>query len=319
MKLILAALKLLCMLMSGFKQRKLFILIYHRVLDECDFMHPGEVNREIFSWQMALLAKYFNVLSLSDALEGLATDTLPPRAVCITFDDGYADNYFNALPILLKNNLKATFFIASGYLDGGRMWNDTITETIRSMDEPVLDLTRLGYGIFEIQTPEKKSAAASEIIARVKYLSPLDRESHVDYIAKLSKFLPNDLMLTTEQLILLSHAGMEIGGHTVTHPILATLDAESMNKEVAENKHTLEKKLNKKIRYFAYPNGKPGQDYLPEQVEIIKNNGYEAAVSTLWGVSNKKTDKWQLARATPWDRTSEKFMLRMAAIFSNVR
>ena len=110
-------LKQLATLASGFgKKKKLFILIYHRVLDEPDFMRPGEVDKIKFAWQMELLSKYFNVLSMSDALEKIQKNTLPPRAVCITFDDGYADNYHNALPILKNNQLTATFFISSGYL-----------------------------------------------------------------------------------------------------------------------------------------------------------------------------------------------------------
>jgi peptidoglycan/xylan/chitin deacetylase (PgdA/CDA1 family) len=316
MKPILSILKSLCTFTSSFKNKKLSILIYHRVLNEYDFMNPWEVDKSIFDWQMALFAKYFNVLSLSEALERLENNTLPSRAVCITFDDGYADNYLNALPILLKYNLNATFFVASGFLDGGRMWNDTITETIRNLKQSKLDLTQLGYGVFDIQTTEYKMTAASKIIAKVKHLSPSERESHVAYIAEHCDGLPDNLMMTTQQLIQLSESKMEIGGHTVTHPILASLDIDNANNEIAENKHILETKLGKKIRYFAYPNGKPKKDYLPEHVEIVKNNGYEAAVSTSWGVSNKNSDKWQLARATPWDRTPEKFMLRMAKIFT---
>jgi peptidoglycan/xylan/chitin deacetylase (PgdA/CDA1 family) len=279
-------------------------------------MNPWEVDKSIFDWQMALLAKYFNVLSLSEALERLENNTLPPRAVCITFDDGYADNYLNALPILLKYNLNATFFVASGFLDGGRMWNDTITETLRNLKQSELDLTKLGCGVFDIKTPEQKMVVASKIVAKVKHLSPSERESQVAYIASHCDDLPNHLMMTTQQLIQLNVAGMEIGGHTLTHPILASLGIDCANNEITENKRILETKLNKKIRYFAYPNGKPGKDYLPEHVEMVKNNGYEAAVSTSLGVSNKDSDKWQLARATPWDRTPEKFMLRMARIFT---
>ena len=279
-------------------------------------MNPWEVDKRIFSWQMELLAKYFNVLSLDEALQRLENNTLPARSVCITFDDGYADNCENALPILLANNLKATFFIATDFLDGGRMWNDTITETVRNLNEAKLDLTKLGYGIFDIETTEQKSNAASNIISKVKHLSPSERTRHVAYIAEQCDGLPDNLMMTTRQLIKLRDAAMEIGGHTRSHPILASLDIDSASEEIAENKKILETKLNKKIRFFAYPNGKPGKDYLPEHVEIVKNIGYEAAVSTSFGVSNKQSDKWQLARATPWDHTPEKFMLRMVRFFA---
>jgi len=126
---VLHVLKPFATLASGLgAQKKLSILIYHRVLDQADFMRPGEVDKQAFTWQMQLLARYFNVLSLNEALSGLQNDNLPPRAVTITFDDGYADNLHNALPILKQFGLSATFFIASGYLDGGRMWKTALSK-----------------------------------------------------------------------------------------------------------------------------------------------------------------------------------------------
>jgi peptidoglycan/xylan/chitin deacetylase (PgdA/CDA1 family) len=309
-------LQLLCTLTSGLgKQKKLFILIYHQVLDQPDFMRPWEIDKTVFSWQMALIAKYFNVLPLHEALEKIANDTLPPRAVCITFDDGYANNYTNALPILLTNKLSATFFIASGYLDGGRMWNDSVIESIRTLPTSTLNLAAMGLGDYDISTSDKKARAAVEIIQSIKHLQPEIRAQYAGYIASLAKKMPDDLMLTSNQLVKLYASGMEIGGHTVTHPILATLVQDAVRQEVADNKKTLEQLLNTKIRYFAYPNGKPSQDYLQDQVHIIRECGYQAAVSTQPGVSNKWDDRWQLARFTPWDNSSGRFMLRIAMMY----
>ena len=110
--ILLKTLQWLCTLVSGLgKKKKLFILIYHQVLDQPDFMRPWEIDKRVFNWQMALIGKFFNVLPLHEALEKMADDTLPPRAVCITFDDGYANNFTNALPILLTNKLPATFLL----------------------------------------------------------------------------------------------------------------------------------------------------------------------------------------------------------------
>jgi len=320
MSFCLSALKNICTVAScGIGQKKLFILIYHRVLNEFDPMNPSEVDKGIFTWQMALLKKYFNVLSLHDGVQALNAGRLPPRAVCITFDDGYADNLLNAVPILSANQLPATFFVASDYLDGGIMWNDRIVETIRRLPQVSLDLSALQLGVYDIKTVQNKSSVASEIVAKVKHLDVSERQACVDYIANLAKVLPTDLMLTTLQLKQLSESGMEVGGHTLSHPILSTLNAEQASHEIEHNKMILEGVLGESVRYFAYPNGKPGQDYLPEQVDMVKQSGYEAAVSTLWGVSNKKTDQWQLARATPWDRTPERFMMRMAAVYSGIQ
>lgn len=302
----------LATLASGIgKQKKLFILIYHRVLDEPDYMRPGEVDKAAFTWQMELLAKHFNVLPLHEALERLQTDTLPSRAVCITFDDGYADNYTNALPILKQFNLKATFFIANGFLDGGRMWNDTVLESVRNYWGSVLDLSEIGLGRFEVADELQKSQAASQIIAQIKHLPFKEREEFTSYIASQSLNLPDDLMMTSEQLIQLHQSGMEIGGHTINHPILAKLDDETSEQEVRHNKLFLEQLLNVKLRFFAYPNGKSNIDYKQQHVQMIKEIGFEAAVSTDWGVCTNNSDPWQLPRFTPWDSSPAKFIVRM--------
>lgn len=309
--LLLNLLRPLATLASGLgKRKKLLIMIYHRVLDEPDFMRPGEVDKEKFTWQMQLLAEYFNVLPLPEALERMQSDTLPPRAVCITFDDGYADNYTNALPILQQFDLNATFFIASGFLDGGRMWNDTVIESVRNLSASVLDLTQQGLGIFEIASETQKCQAAQQIIQKIKHMDFAERAQHVDAIAEKSQNLPDDLMMTSEQLKKLHQSGMEIGGHTVNHPILAKLDDETAKWEIAENKRFLDELLGVELKLFAYPNGKPGEDYLPKHSEYVAQIGFSAAVSTEWGVVIKTSDLMRLPRFTPWDNSPFKFLGR---------
>jgi peptidoglycan/xylan/chitin deacetylase (PgdA/CDA1 family) len=297
------------------KRKKLFILIYHRVYSEPDFMNPNEVDKTAFSWQMALLSKYFQVLPLYDAIQKLKSDTLPPRAVCITFDDGYADNYTNALPILQRFNLPAIFFIANGYLDGGRMWNDTIIEAVRNYKASELDLSDISLGRFDVSTPGAKSAAAGEIIKSIKHLPPEIRQNLANFIAEQSPKPQHDLMMSSDQLKKLHASGMEIGGHTVSHPILAKLDADSAWLEIYNNKIFLENLLGEPLRLFAYPNGKPGIDYLVEQIPLVSKAGYAAAVSTVWGSCNASSDTWQLPRFTPWDKKPLYFMLRLIKMY----
>ncbi|MBS3913930.1 polysaccharide deacetylase family protein [Methylomonas rivi] len=293
------------------KRKKLLIMIYHRVLDKPDFMRPGEVDKVAFTWHMQLLAKHFNVLPLADALDRMQNDTLPSRAVCITFDDGYADNYNNALPILQQFNLTATFFIANGFLNGGRMWNDTVIEAIRNFPGSVLDLTEIGLGQFDMISENQKGQAANKIIGQIKHLPIETRNQYTAYIAAQSQNLPDDLMMTSEQLKKLYQSGMEIGGHTVNHPILAKLDDEIANQEILQNKLFLEQLLSISLRFFAYPNGKPDSDFLRQHKQMVRENGYQAAVSTHWGVATKSTDQLQLPRFTPWDKTPLKFMIRI--------
>ena len=118
-------------------ENRLSILIFHRVLESFDFMRSGEITAREFDAKMQLIARYFAPISLSDAVEHLKQGTLPKRAICVTFDDGYRDNAEVAYPILKKWNIPATFFVATGFLNGGRMWNDSVIETCRSYNDPL--------------------------------------------------------------------------------------------------------------------------------------------------------------------------------------
>ena len=98
---------------------RLSTLIFHRVPKHRDALFPNEVDAERFEQMMSLVARAFRVLPLAEAAECLLNRDLPQRALCITFDDGYADNHDIALPILRRLGLHATFYIATGFIDGG--------------------------------------------------------------------------------------------------------------------------------------------------------------------------------------------------------
>ena len=289
---------------------RLSILIYHRVLAEQDPLFPHEVTTNTFDAQMFRLKSVFNVLPLAEAITRLKKGTLPARAACITFDDGYADNATIALPILQRHSLKATFFIATAYLNGGRMFNDTVIEAIRRTRHDILNLTELGLGLHDTASHEDKARAINQILPIVKHL-PLDkREAKVARLCELAACgpLPDNLMMTTDQLKSLHTAGMEIGCHTARHPILAKLNEVEVRKEIAEGKEFLEATLGERIRLFAYPNGKPGVDYLPEQASIVRDMGFDAAISTHWGAASRNSDIYQLPRFTPWSPKPSRFI-----------
>ena len=291
--------------------QRLNILIFHRVLELFDFMRPGEITAKEFDQKMRLIAKYFTPLPLLEATERLKNGTLPQRAICVTFDDGYRDNAEIAFPILKKWNISATFFVASGFLDGGRMWNDTVIETVRNCQDKELSLTDLGLDTFLTETEQAKEKAAQTIIQQIKHLPQNERDQKVADISSYAKNLPNDLMMDSVQVKNMAEQGVSIGGHTVTHPILETLAAKKAEQEIRQGKKELEEIIQRPVTEFAYPNGKPGQDYLPEHVDIIKNLGFKLAVSTQWGVSNSNSDIYQLNRFTPWDKGESKFLVRL--------
>ncbi len=290
----------------------LSILIYHRVLPDYDPMRPTEITAEAFEKQMSLLSRLFNVIPLSTAITQLQQNSLPPQAVCITFDDGYADNYTTALPILKKYDFNATFFIASGFLDGGCMWNDTIIETMRSAPTNQLELKKINFDNVSLTSINQRHNAAQQLISKLKYLPHSQRTDFVEQIVDAAKVsVPNNLMLSTEELRKLSDSGMTIGGHTVSHPILTSLTDGEVEKEIVDGKQRLEAIIGSPIKLFAYPNGMPGQDFNLNHSEIVKTAGFDAAVSTQWGVSTGKTNLYQLPRFTPWDRANWKFYLRL--------
>ena len=291
---------------------RLSILIYHRVPAAPDEMMPGEVDASVFSEQMALLASAFNVLPLDEAVQRLARGGLPARAACITFDDGYADNHDVALPILKRIGIPATFFVATGFLDGGRMWNDTIIETIRRIEAPVLELTGLGLDAYPLHSIEERRASAQRLLTKIKHRPPIERRELVDRIAAYSpQALPDTIMMTRRQVRALHNAGMGVGGHTVTHPILARVSHEVAEQEMAEGKEVLESAIGAPVRLFAYPNGKPIEDFGPVHVALARKLGFRAAVTTSWGAARSTSDTYQLPRFTPWDHHPLKFNARL--------
>lgn len=305
------AAKLLPLLLNTNGKQRLSILIYHRVVPRIDPMRPNEPTVAQFDWQMRLLRDNFSPLPLVEAVDRLRAGTLPERAVCVTFDDGYADNELYAMPILKKYAVPATVFVSTGFLNGGRMWNDTVIEVCRNFDGNELDLGELGLGCYSLQSYPQRLAAVDNIIQRIRHLDPLARAALVHQIEKRVTALPDDLMLTDAQIQSLARNGVSIGAHTVNHPILCSVSSAIARSEIQDSKSHLEELLQEQIEVFAYPNGRPGVDYNEEHRDMVEALGFKAAVSTHWGVSTRQSDSLQLPRFTPWDRQELKFAIRL--------
>jgi len=299
----------------GGAKARLSVFIFHRVLPLPDPLFPDEIHAGNFDEICGWIAGWCNVLPLDQAMASMKSGTLPARAACVTFDDGYADNFHVARPILEHHRLPATFFVATGFLDGGRMWNDTVIESIRLTDLPALalgDLLGPEFAGVPVASTVDKSAAIGRVIGRAKYMPPAERAAFVDEMAERARArLPGDLMMTSDEVRAMRKAGMQIGAHTVSHPILATLDASAARSEIAQSKRALEGILGERVGLFAYPNGKPGVDYSEESVAIVRELGFDAAFSTRWAASRADTDVFQIPRFTPWDRTRFRFGARM--------
>ena len=294
------------------RRGRLSILIFHRVFKDPDPVFPQEMHARRFDALCGWLKAWFNVLPLDQAAIQLKAGTLPARAASITFDDGYADNHDVAMPILRRHGLVSTFFVATGFLDGGRMWNDTVIEAIRLTRLTTLELGDLGS--YPVGTPQEKYQAIKAILDKLKYLPTAQRASMTELVAESAEVVPPcDIMMTSMQVKALRQAGMQVGAHTVSHPILATLGDELARSEISDSKKHLESLTGERVGLFAYPNGKPVQDYSDRTVQLVRELGFDLAVSTAWGAARgSDTDIFQLPRFTPWDLSANRFALRMA-------
>jgi peptidoglycan/xylan/chitin deacetylase (PgdA/CDA1 family) len=299
----------------GGANAKLSTLIFHRVLASPDPLLMGEVDADRFDSICTWIKRWFNVLPLGKAIHQLYAGELPPRALAISFDDGYADNSTVAAPLLSKHGLPATVFVASGCLNGGCMWNDGLIDVVRRTGKKELDLRGLDLGLdgLAVQTMGERREAIDTLIRALKYRDPDVRQCTVGQVALRAQVTPRtDLMMTTAQLQQLAAHGVEVGAHTVSHPILARLSRSQARAEIETGRSQLQSLLGRRVPLFAYPNGKPHVDYNKSTVELVKEAGFEAALTTAWGVSTPLSDRFQLARFTPWDRSQLRFGARLA-------
>ncbi len=298
-------------------RQRLSILIHHRVLAVPDPLRPHEPSQAEFRRHMEALARVFNVLPLAEAVDRLRERSLPSRAAAITFDDGYADNLELALPILREFDLPATVFVATGFLNGARMFNDTVIEVVRRLATGVVDLQELGIhglsGQRRIDGDAARRSLIGELLPPIKHADPESRDAMLARLQSLIREpLPDDLMMTDGQVRGLRRAGVDVGAHTVTHPILKRLEEDRARRELADSKRYLEDLTGEPVTLFAYPNGRPGEDYTETHAEQARELGFRAALSTCPGPASPESDPYQLPRFTPWDRTPARFLARLA-------
>jgi peptidoglycan/xylan/chitin deacetylase (PgdA/CDA1 family) len=291
---------------------RLCIVNYHRILETHDPLLGNEPDLATFREHMKMLADCFNVLPLHKALQSLQSHTMPPRAVCITFDDGYRSTYELALPVLQEFNLPATVFVTSGYVDQREnMWNDRIVEAVRSMQGDTLDMRSAGAGSYSLGSVADRCTAVYELTQKAKYLPPAERMALIAGLEGIADSHAAPLMLSSDMIRALHRAGIEIGAHTVSHPILTSLPDDMALQEMVESKRSLEAIIGEPVRYFAYPNGKVGLDFDQRHMAMARQAGFAAAFTTAMGPVTPSQDLYMLPRSRPWDATTFFYMLRL--------
>lgn len=301
------------LLSPGGKGAKLLVFIFHRVVARTDPLLPAEPDAVQFDWMMRFISRNFNVLPFGRAVSLLNLGKLPFASACISFDDGYQDNFSVALPILQRHGLIGTFFIATGFLDGGRMWNDDIIESIRLSPNGVVDWSEFGLDQYDLSTHQEKLVAIDAVLGKLKYFPHGKRGVIAREIAHRAG-LPDksSLMMSSDEVRALRSAGMELGSHTRSHPILSGLTAAEAESEIAQGKADLEAILGEVVISFAYPNGNTQRDLGRRDAEIVKRRGFIGAATTDLGVAHAHSDPFLIPRFTPWDRSPHRFALRCA-------
>lgn len=273
------------------------ILMYHRVLQEADPLMPGVPTLATMAAQFRTLSECFTVLPLLEASERLREGTLPRRALVITFDDGYRDNHDVAAPLLERFSLPATIFVATGFLDGGMMFNDVVIESVRRLPTGDYDFTAFGIEPCNVSDVVSRRQLIHALVLAIKYLGPEDRLRLCDtLVRRAGRPLPQDMMMTSSQVTDLARRGFDIGGHTVHHPILTCIDAASARQEIETNRDALAQLIGRRPVTFAYPNGKPERDYTAIHAQLVREAGYKVAVSTATAVATAAGDRFQLPR-----------------------
>jgi peptidoglycan/xylan/chitin deacetylase (PgdA/CDA1 family) len=208
-------------------------------------------------------------------------------------------------------------FVSTGYTGGGRMWNDSVIEAIRTMPEGEVDWREFGLGIAVAGDDESRRRLVAAVLPALKPLPVADRAAIADALARRAGAEPQpDLMMTTAQLREWRSLGFDVGGHTVGHPILARLSDNDAFDEIARGREQLAGWLGEAPRAFAYPNGVPERDYGARDVALVRRAGFACAVSTERAVARQGADPYQLPRFMPWDRSMWGFGLRCARMLA---
>jgi peptidoglycan/xylan/chitin deacetylase (PgdA/CDA1 family) len=275
-------------------------LNYHRLCQGApDVGDPGVVSTDPsgFDAQMAFLARNCDVIVPAD-LPAARRDRRG-RFALVTFDDGYRDNHDVAFPILRRHGLRATFFVATGFIDRPRLpWWDEIAAAAPHLDAGRLDLGE--FGTLEVEPSPGGAALRVRLLALYKSL-PAGRAALL--LARLRVMLPADalpsaagLWMDWNMLREMAAAGMVIGGHTVDHPVLSRLPPEGQREQIAVCARRLREELGVPMDCFAYPVG--GRDSFDEATRAaLRDAGVRFAFSYYGGFAgHERVDDLDIVR-----------------------
>jgi peptidoglycan/xylan/chitin deacetylase (PgdA/CDA1 family) len=257
---------------------------------------------------LRVLKRLTHVLPLGQALHALSEGAhLPPRAVALTFDDGYRDNLEVAVPVLERLELPATFFLVPGFLsEQVYAWWEVLAWALSSRTRDV-GFWEGGPLIVDGVTD------ASSLVRVAERLKRQPRHSMLEALEDLTSRLaptgsPGDLFLDWEGARELVRRGFDVGSHTMCHTVLSAESAEDQRRELTESRRQLETELCTSVTILAYPNGMVG-DYAAPTFSLAQAAGYAYALTTQRGANRPLTPRYEVQR----------FMVDAAGGFSAIK
>jgi peptidoglycan/xylan/chitin deacetylase (PgdA/CDA1 family) len=281
---------------------KLSIFLFHKVPVMPTRLAPYELVLADFLRMLDYVAEHFSVIPLDEAIVLLDTGRkLPPRAACLTFDDGYRSWVEHVMPALLERGLHATFFVTTGQFSDKPMWHERVEQAMTLMPEGRLDLVDSELETLTIADEATRLLAVRRVEQYLKYLPLARRERLIAHLENLSGTDPLVLDRMPEADVRTLHAkGFAIGAHTINHPILTLCNEQEARDEIAVARESLAALTGGQVNGFAYPNGRPAQDFNERHVRLVREAGYRYAVTTQWGAATAGTSLFQIPRFTPW-------------------
>jgi len=274
------------------------ILMYHRVVPQRDIWFlPYSITVSDFENQLKYLIKQYTILSLDELVDHIYEQKpLPKKAVVITLDDGYKDNYRYAYPILKKYGVPATIFLATGYIDNGELfWWDKITYIVQ---HTMLQALELGHvGSYSLGSNHEQLKTASTLVRRLAELPEQKRNMLIEEIAVMSAVnipagLGKELIVSWDEVREMSHDGITIGAHSVTHRTLATVLPKQARYEIIQSKKTIEERIEQAVTAFSYPGGRFSND----TTSLLKDIGFRCALTSVPRMTTSESNPYELGR-----------------------
>ena len=277
---------------------RLLVLCWHNVEPTWCFPAPPGAGIAGFTRQVRALARFANPVPLGPALEALTEGRpLPPRAVALTFDDGYRDNLTHALPILERYRVPATVFLVpelvNRHIDP---WWEQLHWAIATTPAGAVEFRDERLPLGDRRARQRTATALAE---RLKLVDADARESAVaELVDQLEPTRPSrieSMFLDADECRELRDRGIELGSHSARHAILANETPEAQERDLSWSRQELERILGANIDLLAYPNGGP-QDFSPDTVRAAEAAGYRNAMTLLRGRNTPTTPPYEIRR-----------------------